>query len=342
MESIKTESHPPINCKSSFDQSESISASLDTLPDVTLVRILSFLPLKDRFTAARVCRTLYEAFLHPSHWYQMKVVLFAKIDTSMDRSTCDYYVKTGVMPKNYLNIIVRFGKYFQNLTIILHDYDGMVLKECQTILKLLAAICHQEDSDTPQYRLQSLHIRVNYIIPTLNSNHHYHPAEITLNSNHHYHPADITLNSNHHYHPAEITLNSNYHYHPAEITLNSNHHYHPAEITLNSNHHYHPADITLNSNHHYHPAEITLNSNHHYHPADITLNSNHHYHPADMTAHRRAHLSNAYCLHSFSLHSWPHYNDVETPDILQTLVQKEKLHQLEELKLFWFRYVLIV
>ena len=179
----------------------------------------------------------------------------------------------------------------------------MVSKECQTILKSLAAICHQEDSDTPQCRLKSLHIRVNYIIPTLNSNHHYHPADITLNSNLHYHPAEITLNSNHHYHPAEITLNSNHQYHPAEITLNSNHQYHPAEITLNSNHHYHPAEIT---------------------------------------AHRRAHalddlielVSNAYCLHSFSLHSWPRYSDVEMSDILQTLVQKEKLHQLEELKLF--------
>ena len=246
MESTKAEPHPPVSCEPNFGlednvQSLSISANLDSLPDVTLVSILSLLPLKDRFTAARVCRTLYEAFLHPSLWYQMKVVLFAKIDTSMDPNLREYYVKIGVMPRNYLDIVTRFGEYFQNLTIILHDYDGMVSKECQKILKSLAAICRREDSDTPQCRLQSLHIHVNYSASAAN-----HPAAVTA---------------------------------------------HGHALAL--------GDL-------------------------IQL------------------VSDAYCLHSFSLHSWPRSNNVETPDILQTLVQNEKLHQLEELKLFWLRLDIIV
>lgn len=124
------------------------SSLLESLPDVTLVSILALLPLRDRFSAQQTCRTLREAFLHPSLWYHMKIVLFSKADSKTDAAISrQSYAKVGVTPRAYVNIIANFGRYFQDLAIVLHGYDGVISDECNTVLTALADICKPDDSD---------------------------------------------------------------------------------------------------------------------------------------------------------------------------------------------------
>ncbi len=206
--------------------------------------------MRDRFNAQQVSRTLREAFLHPSLWYRMKIVLFAKVDSATDAETSRLsYAKIGVSPRTYVNIIANFGRYFQDLTIVLQGYDGAISDECNGVVTALADICKRGDEDDGndatdsassganndnRCRLHSLSIRVNYAplsrVKWVSAEGHARALGVIVGL-----------------------------------------------------------------------------------------------------------VSNAYRLHSFSLQSWPRYPTVETPDILEVLETNDKLEQLKELKLFWFR-----
>lgn len=106
------------------------------LPEVTLVEILSYLTLEDRYHASCTCQNMYLAFNHPSLWRYADIRLFG--------STTNFYNQTPFIPKKYYMMVKTFGRFFQNLSLSISGFMGSFSDEWNEIISELGKQCRLE------------------------------------------------------------------------------------------------------------------------------------------------------------------------------------------------------
>lgn len=85
------------------------------LPTMVWVNILSRLDLKTRYRVSVTCPKLNEAFHHPTLW--------SRVTLNVTGNMTNYgWVKQAVVPARNTQLVKHFGKYFQNLTIVISGY----------------------------------------------------------------------------------------------------------------------------------------------------------------------------------------------------------------------------
>lgn len=113
------------------------------LPTMVWVNILSRLDLKTRYKVSVTCSKLNEAFHHPTLWSRMTLHLTGNM-------TNYGWVKQAVVPARNTQLVKHFGKYFQNLTIVISGYLDDDFGNWNDLIAEVANKC----------RLESLKLRV--------------------------------------------------------------------------------------------------------------------------------------------------------------------------------------
>ena len=107
------------------------------LPDVIWVKIMTHLSLLDRRSVALTCHTLNDAFNHPSLWYKATISLLA----STDRTGIEDKI---LISKHQVELIERFGQYFQNLNLSFLGYVSAIPPHVVDVLTALSQNCRFE------------------------------------------------------------------------------------------------------------------------------------------------------------------------------------------------------
>lgn len=113
------------------------------LPTMIWVNTLSRLDLKTRYKVSITCSKLNEAFHHPTLWSRMTLYLIGNM-------TNYGWVKQSVVPARNMQLVKHFGKYFQNLTIVISGYLDDDFGNWNNLIAEVANKC----------RLESLKLRV--------------------------------------------------------------------------------------------------------------------------------------------------------------------------------------
>ncbi|KAL3880794.1 hypothetical protein ACJMK2_033005 [Sinanodonta woodiana] len=133
------------------------------LPNVTWVKIMSFLRLEDRYSLSVTCRTLYNVFNHPSLWHTLVIQMAGSPD--------NYSREPSVsVQRKYFHLAKQFGRYFQNLSIKIQGHLNKFPEEWVGILKELGMQC----------RLESLTLLVGPLTSAFHNQEGYKPEEQDL------------------------------------------------------------------------------------------------------------------------------------------------------------------
>ncbi|XP_013399664.1 uncharacterized protein LOC106165847 [Lingula anatina] len=116
------------------------------LPDVVWVQVLKKLSLSDRASVAATCHALNEAFNHPSLWHTVTVILRGTSKPVSLWYLDERGVNTGLLTVEYkyLQLIKRFGSFFQNLSLLIQGYFNKVPPHVNEIVSELSARCRLE------------------------------------------------------------------------------------------------------------------------------------------------------------------------------------------------------
>ncbi|XP_060574147.1 F-box/LRR-repeat protein 8-like isoform X2 [Ruditapes philippinarum] len=117
---------------------DSSCPDFSNLPDVAWVRIMQSMSLSERAKVARTCRLLNEVFNHPSLWYSQKLNFMGEVH-NWSRKKQNIFCTPF-----YVELIKRFGKYFQNLTIKIDGHFRSIPADLQDILEEVANRCRLE------------------------------------------------------------------------------------------------------------------------------------------------------------------------------------------------------
>ena len=117
------------------------------LPDVIWVRTFSYLSLADQRNLATTCHALRDVFSHPSLWSNQTIYIFGQ-DDNWTRG-----VSFGA--NHYLTLAKRFGKYFQNLTIIIRGHLMQLSPEWEALFTEVGEQCRLESLTLEVGRLTS-------------------------------------------------------------------------------------------------------------------------------------------------------------------------------------------
>lgn len=115
---------------------ESGKVDFSHLPEVTLVEILSYLSLEDRYHASCTSHNMYAAFNHPSLWRNADIKLIG--------STSNFYNESPFIPKKYYMMVKTFGRFFQNLRLSISGFLGSFSDEWNEIIFELGKQCRLE------------------------------------------------------------------------------------------------------------------------------------------------------------------------------------------------------
>lgn len=132
--------HYFIDCRSIMAtvETDMVCPDFSELPDVTWVRIMRMLSLSERAKVARTCHLLNEVFNHPSLWYSQKLNFMGESD-NFSRKKQNIFCSPF-----YVDLIRRFGKYFQNLTIKVDGHFRSIPDDLQEILEEVSNRCRLE------------------------------------------------------------------------------------------------------------------------------------------------------------------------------------------------------
>ena len=122
-----------------------LQPDFSTLPDVVWVRTFSYLNLRDQNQLASTCHILRDVFRHPSLWSNQTIYIMGQ-DDNWTRGNC-------FGASHYLELAKRFGKYFQNLTIIITGHLQALTPEWEHLFTEVGEQC----------RLESLTLEVGHL-----------------------------------------------------------------------------------------------------------------------------------------------------------------------------------
>ena len=122
------------------------------MPDEMWVNIMSYLPVSDRGRLAQTCRALKRPFSDPRLWKTVKIALNNFDHSGYAHEEYDEYdyvhdvMECKGLPicdaTSYLPMIERFGKYFQNLTIIFFGiWPGPMERDCEDVIQCITTHC---------------------------------------------------------------------------------------------------------------------------------------------------------------------------------------------------------
>lgn len=114
------------------------SSDYSKLPDVVWVRILQYLSLSDRVQVAYTCRSLYEAFNHPTLW-STQTLLFLGNDHNFARK-----ITPVTVAHRYVELTRHFGQYFQNLTVKVTGHFRGLTQDLKEVLEQVTDKCRLE------------------------------------------------------------------------------------------------------------------------------------------------------------------------------------------------------
>lgn len=117
------------------------------LPDVIWVRTFSYLPLADQRKLATTCHALHAVFSHPSLWSNQTIYILGQDDNWTKGLSGD--------AGHYLGMARRYGKYFQNLTIIIRGHLLQLTPEWECLFTEVGEQCRLESLTLEVGRLTS-------------------------------------------------------------------------------------------------------------------------------------------------------------------------------------------
>jgi len=120
-----------------------------TLPDVVWVNVLLRLSIGERSCVALACRRLNDVFNHPSVWHTVDVNLVGALPTGRYRTRRPVSRSGVVVPDRYVEMIRRFGAYFQDVRLTVRGEVHELQESCREVLEQLASC-----------RLESLTLKV--------------------------------------------------------------------------------------------------------------------------------------------------------------------------------------
>ncbi|XP_064637193.1 F-box only protein 39-like [Lineus longissimus] len=137
------------NCNT--DQEDGMNLmNLTDLPDLVLVKIMSYLGFNDLYSAALTCQRMNEIMNHPAAWSKIRMDILSDTDLHNEN------FKTS----RYLAMTERYGAYFQDLEFYYTGYCQPINLDIKDLIDKLNSKC----------RLKSLVISV-YFVETKQFNH---------------------------------------------------------------------------------------------------------------------------------------------------------------------------
>ena len=127
------------------------------LPDVVWVKTFSYLSLHDQRQLASTCTALRNVFNHPSLWSNQTIYIMGQ-DYSWTRGT-------SFGASHYLQLAKRYGKYFQNLTIIILGHLQELTPEWEQLFTEVGEQCRLESLTLEVGRLTSRPFRIYGLAP---------------------------------------------------------------------------------------------------------------------------------------------------------------------------------
>ncbi|CAH1791180.1 unnamed protein product, partial [Owenia fusiformis] len=120
------------------DEYDNQTVALTHLPDVCLVKILSYLDLPDRLNAACTSSTMHDMFNHPSLWYKAVILIFGRNKNENDKEKAiDLALRNKAM-------IEKFGHFFQDLTLVYYGHVKDPYPVVQDVLNAISKSCRLE------------------------------------------------------------------------------------------------------------------------------------------------------------------------------------------------------
>ena len=123
------------------------SPDFSHLPDVIWVRTFNYLPLADQRNLASTCHALHDVFNHPSLWSSQTIYIIGQEDNWTRGSSFG--------ASHYLQLAKRYGKYFQNLTIIILGHLQQLSPQWERLFTEVGEQCRLESLTLELGRLTS-------------------------------------------------------------------------------------------------------------------------------------------------------------------------------------------